>query len=421
MTSPVATPVWDRPRFVICGLLFAAATINYLDRQVLAILAATPEFRQLTGFGSIEYGYANALFQAAYALGLPLAGRLVDRVGTRLGFLLVLGGWSLAAMAHALARGPAGFYLARVALGLGESGNFPAAIKTVAEWFPQRERALATGLFNAGTSVGALAAPLLVPWIYLTFGWRAAFLATGLVGLLWLLAFAAATRRRPGGPITGGASRGDPEPPAAAISWRRLLGLRETWALALAKFLTDPIWFFYLAWLPRFLAETQGIRLDTLGPPLAAIYLLSDVGSVGGGWLAARLMRAGWSTTRTRRSLMLIFALLQLPLALRTELPTLPGIVLMVGVATAAHQAWSANLFSLASDLFPRSAVGRVVGLAGMAGSLGGILLAAAAGHVVESAAGYRPLFAIAGTSYLLAWIVLRLLVPRVDPLRLGA
>jgi MFS transporter, ACS family, hexuronate transporter len=404
------TTVWDRRRWTMCALLFTAATINYLDRQVLAILSATADFARVTGFGSVEYGYANAVFQTAYALGLPLVGRLVDRFGTRRGFMVVMGGWSLAAMAHALARGPSGFYAARFALGLGEAGNFPTAIKTVAEWFPRRERALATGLLNAGTSAGALAAPLLVPWLYLRWGWRGAFIATGLVGFAWLVAWALLTRRAP---PPAGERDADAGPRAGGHqewSWGRVLSQRQTWALALGKFLTDPIWFFYLAWLPRFLRDTQGIRIDTLGLPLATIYLLSDVGSVAGGWLAAVLMRRGWPVARTRARLMLLFALMQLPVALSATSGSLWRLVVMVGLATAAHQAWSANLFSLAADHFPLAAVGRVVGFAGMAGSLGAVLLQAAAGHLVEGAGGYRALLLLAGTVYLGAWGVMRAL-----------
>jgi MFS transporter, ACS family, hexuronate transporter len=395
----------------MCALLFAAATINYLDRQVLAILSATADFARVTGFGSVEYGYANSVFQAAYALGLPLAGRLVDRWGTRRGFLAVMGAWSLAAMAHALARGPLGFFTARFALGVGEAGNFPTAIKTVAEWFPRRERALATGLFNAGTSAGAFIAPLLVPWLYLRWGWRAAFIATGLVGFAWLVAWALLTRRPPPAPAEAEAEVDAATGAAPAPwSWRRLLSRRETWALALGKFLTDPIWWFYLAWLPRFLRDTQGIRIDTLGAPLATIYLISDAGSVAGGWLAAVLMRRGWPAGRARARLMLLFALMQLPVALSASSGSLWRLVVMVGLALAAHQAWSANLFSIASDHFPPAAVGRVVGFAGMAGSLGGVLLHALAGHLVDGPAGYRALLLLAGTVYLLAWALLRAL-----------
>jgi MFS transporter, ACS family, hexuronate transporter len=384
----------------LCALLFLAAAINYLDRQVLAILSALPDFRALTGFGPVEYGNANAAFQAAYALALPLVGRLIDRVGTRRGFLLVMGGWSLASMAHALARGPAGFLTARLALGAGEAGNFPAAIKTVAERFPPRDRALATGIFNAGTSLGAVAAPLLVPAIHHHFGWRACFLTTGLCGLAWMIAWHFHTRTPAAAPA--------PASVAASPAFASLLRDPRVLTLAAAKFLTDPIWWFYLAWLPRFFVGAQSSAQPTLtglGLPLALVYLLSDLGSVGGGAAAGLLIRRGETVARARRRVMLACALLVVPMAV-APLDDLWTLVLLTGCATAAHQAWSANLFSLVSDRFPPSAVARVVGIAGAAGSLGGILLAVVAGHVV-AADNIRPLFVLAGGVYLLAWALL--------------
>jgi ACS family hexuronate transporter-like MFS transporter len=379
-------------------LLFLAAAINYLDRQVLAILSALPGFRGETGFGAIEYGYANAGFQAAYAVALPLVGRLIDRLGTRRGFLVVMGGWSLASLAHALARGPGGFMVARVALGAGEAGNFPAAIKTVAERFPARDRALATGIFNAGTSLGAVVAPLLIPFVYESFGWRACFLGTGLCAGAWIVAW---SRLPPSSP--------SPPPQASlAPTVGSLLRDPQVRALAAAKFLTDPVWWFYLAWLPRFFVATQttpSASVGTLGLPLAIVYVLSDLGSVGGGAACALLVRRGWPVLRARRVVMLAAALAVLPMALAPPHQLWP-LVLLTGCATAAHQAWSANLFSLMSDRFPPSAVGRVVGIAGAAGSAGGILLAVVAGHVVAGDS-FRPLFIAAATVYLLAWLIL--------------
>jgi ACS family hexuronate transporter-like MFS transporter len=404
----------DRHRWLVCGLLLAAVTLNYLDRQVLAILSSSPEFRAVTGFGPVQYGYAHSMFQAAYALALPLAGWLVDRVGTRAGYTLIMALWSLADMAHALARGTGGFFAARFALGLGEAGAFPSAIKAIAERFPQREVAFATSVCNAGTSLGALAAPLLVPWLYAHLGWRGPFVATGLLGFAWIVAWARLGARpaasAPSGPATA------PEGAGPRVGWGTLLRQRNTWAIAVGKLLTDPIWFFYLAWLPPFLGARHGIRIDTIGLPLATIYLLSDAGSLCGGWMAGRLMRRGLSAAAARRAVMLAAALLGLPTLAAAGVSHLWGLVALVGLATAAHQAWSANLFSLASDLFPRAAVGRVVGLAGMAGSLGGVVFSALVGHLVAGGGGYRVVFAIASSAYLIAWVAIQLLITRPAP-----
>jgi MFS transporter, ACS family, hexuronate transporter len=398
----VSAPAGRSGRWMVCGLLLAAATLNYVDRQVLAILSSLPEFRSITGFGPIEYGYSHALFQLAYAVGLPLAGVLVDRLGTRWGYVLIMAAWSVADLAHALARGAGGFFAARFALGLGEAGNFPAAVKAIAEHHPPQERAFVTGIFNAGTSLGALAAPLLVPWLYFQFGWRGPFVLTGLVGFVWIAAWA---RTGAGSPAAPRRATGQ------LVRWRDLLRDRRTWAIALGKMLTDPIWFFYLAWLPSFLAARHGIDIRTVGPPLATIYLLSDAGSVGGGWIAGRLMRWGLPIARARSVVMLGAALLAVPVVMAGDVSRLWAVVALVGLATAAHQAWSSNLFSLASDLFPGGAVGRVVGLAGMAGSLSAAVFAAVVGHLVSGGGGYRILFALAASAYLVAWLVLRTLL----------
>jgi ACS family hexuronate transporter-like MFS transporter len=413
----------DRYRWLIAGLLVLATIINYVDRQVLAILSSSLEFQRITGFGPVEYGYANALFNAAYALALPLTGLLADRLGTRLGFLLVMGLWSAADMAHALARGPASFFAARFALGLGEAGCFPTGVKAIAEWFPQRERALATGAFNAGASVGAILAPLTIPLIYAHLGWRWAFVLTGLVGLVWMVAWAALAGPPRGHRRVSAAElrhiEGDTAArPSPAIGWAALLRRRETWAIVAGKGLADPIWFFYLFWMPRLFATRFDVRIGTIGLPLALIYLMSDVGAIGGGWWAGHLIARGQGVRRARRTVMLVAALAALPALAGAQVREAWILVLLVGLATAAHQAWSSNLFALAADLFPPGAVGRVVGLAGAAGSLGAMVINGITGHVVARTGGYQPLFVWAALAYLVAWGLVQLLIrgsPRPD------
>lgn len=411
-----------RYRWVICALLFGATTINYVDRMVFSILKN--ELQHAIGWNEQEYGNIAAAFQAAYAIGLLLSGGLMDRFGTRRGFAAALSLWSLAGLGHALARSPLGFGVARFALGLGEAGNFPAAIKTVAEWFPRKERAFATGIFNAGTNVGAVVAPLVVPWITLHYGWRWAFLLTGASGFVWLLFWLALYRRPEEHPALSKAEfayiRSDPPEPAAAIPWARLLPHRQTWAFALGKLLTDPIWWFYLFWVPDFLQKNYGLDLKHIGPPLIAIYLAADVGSIGGGWLSSALIARGWSVNAGRKTAMLIGALCVVPIVLASRAASLWPAVALIGLAAAAHQGWSANLFTLVSDTFPRQAVGSVVGIGGMAGAIGGMFIAEAAGFVLQRAGNnYLPLFLIAGSAYLIALLLIHLLNPRLEPVHL--
>jgi ACS family hexuronate transporter-like MFS transporter len=377
-------------------LLALAAVINYVDRGAFSVLTASPDFRRLIGLGEVGYGYSWSIFMASYALAQAVAGRLADRIGVRLGLLVAVAIWSLAEIAHALASGLAGFLAARALLGLGEAGCFPIAIKAIAERFPPGERALATGLFNAGASLGAIVGPLLVPQLYLHLGWRWAFLATGLVGFLWMAAWA-------GGARGGGSRPADPR-------GRPLPRRREAWGIALAKGLTDPSWVFYLAWLPPFLDRRHGVGIGGIGLPLAAVYLMSALGGLGGGALAARLLRRGWTPWRTRRAVMLVCALAVLPVAAAGDVRSVASVVALGGLATAAHQAWSSSLFSLAADRFPAEVVGRVVGLAGMAGALACIPTHAVVGHVVAGAGSYRTLFIVAAGVYPLAWLVVGLL-----------
>jgi ACS family hexuronate transporter-like MFS transporter len=424
-------------RWVICGLLFLASTINYVDRQVVALLK--PTLQQQFGWSEIDYADIVFAFQLAYAIGFVFAGRVIDRLGTKRGFVLALLIWSAAAIAHAFAPafGPAaasllglaglaysgsvaGFIAARFVLGLGESGNFPAAIKTVAEWFPKRERALATGIFNAGTNVGALATPLIVPWITYRYGWPAAFIGTGALGLLWLGVWLPLYGAPAGHPRVGAAElqviQSDPPDAPARISWLSLIGYRQTWAVAAAKFGTDPIWWLYLFWIPDFLHRRYGIDLQSMALPLVIIYLIADVGSVGGGWLSSSLLKRGWPVNRARKTAMFVCALAVTPVALAANVSAEWVAVLIVGIAAAAHQGWSANVYTLASDMFPRHAVGSVIGFAGMAGAVGGMCIAKVTGKILQLTGSYVPVFLIAASAYLVTLLVVHLLVPRMQP-----
>jgi ACS family hexuronate transporter-like MFS transporter len=413
-----------RYRWTICALLFFATTINYIDRQVLGILA--PTLQRELGWNEQQFGDIVSWFTIAYALGFLVVGRVMDRIGTRRGFAGAVVIWSLSAMAHAFARTAAGFSAARFALGLGESGNFPASIKTVAEWFPGRERAFATGIFNAGSNIGAIVTPIIVPWIALQWGWRAAFIATGALGFAWLIAWLLVYQPPEAHPKCSPGElahiRSDAPETARAVKWTELLGYRQTWAFAMGKFLTDPIWWFYLYWLPKFLDARYGIKLAQVAAPLIVIYLLADVGSVFGGWLSGALMRRGWSVNAGRKTTMLIAALLIVPTMLAPSATNLWLAVCIAGVAAAAHQWWSANIFTLASDMFPRFAVGSVVGIGGFFGAAGGVLFQRATGWLLQrNGSNYTQIFVVCGLAYVTALLVIHLLVPRIERVSLGA
>jgi ACS family hexuronate transporter-like MFS transporter len=408
-----------RYRWVICGLLFFATTVNYIDRQVLGILSK--DLKVAIGWTEVDYGNIVAAFNAAYAFGLLVAGRLMDKVGTKVGYTLAIVWWSLAAMAHSLARTPFGFGVARASLGIGEAGNFPAAIKTVAEWFPKKERAFATGLFNAGSNVGAVVAPLTVPWIAGHWGWQWAFILTGAIGFLWLAFWIPLYARPEAHPRVTKAELAHiqsdpPDPPALKVPWVKLIPHRQTSAFAIGKYLTDPIWWFYLYWIPNFLRDNHGLDLTTVGPPLIAIYLIADVGSIGGGWLSSTFIKRGWSINRARKTAMLICALAVTPIIFVANIKSLWGAVALIGLAAAAHQGWSCNLFTTTSDMFPRRAVGSIVGIGGMAGALGGATMAVATGYILESTGkNYAIVFMIAGSAYLFALLIIQLLAPQLE------
>ncbi|MEW5799915.1 MAG: MFS transporter [Bacteroidota bacterium] len=405
-------------RWVICALLFFATTINYVDRAVLGVLA--PTLRTEIGWTDQEYGYVSAAFTLAYAIGFLFAGWFIDTVGTRLGYSLYLTLWSLASAAHALVRTAFGFGLARFALGIGESGNFPAAVKTIAEWFPKKERALATGIFNAGSNVGAILAPLVVPWIALTWGWQEAFVFTGLAGLIWVFFWWPLYHKPQEHPHLSKTElahiESDPPDPPAKVKWAHLLRLKQTWAFSIGKFLTDSIWWFYLFWFPLFMNDRFGVDLRTIGLPMITVYLLADVGSVGGGWLSSFFLGRGWDTNKARKTAMLICALCILPVALAPQVEGEWIAVWLVGVAAAAHQGFSANIFTLTSDMFPRKAVGSVVGIGGFAGAMGGFIMNLGAGWLRQNTGSYEVMFAIAGVTYLIALLIMHLIVPKLEP-----
>jgi ACS family hexuronate transporter-like MFS transporter len=409
-----------RVRWTICALLFFATTINYIDRQILGLLA--PLLQKEIGWNELQYSYIVTAFQAAYALGLILFGWFMDRFGTRLGYAVSVVLWSLAAAGHALVRTAFGFGAARAALGVAEAGNFPAAIKAVAEWFPKKERALATGLFNSGSNFGAVIAPAVVPWLTVTFGWPAAFLATGALGFIWLV-FWLALFDRPERKKGLSASElahiqsDPPEPAAVKIPWRSLFRHRQTWAFVLGKFLTDPIWWFYLYWLPKFLNTKHGLTITSLGIPLIVIYTMTSIGSIGGGWLSSSLIKRGFSVNRSRKIAMLLCAVCVVPIVTVSRTADLWTSVLLIGLAAAAHQGWSANIFTTASDMFPRRAVGSVVGLGGMAGAAGSLLFSPFIGYILEHTHNnYLVPFLISGSAYLVAFVVIQALAPRLEP-----
>ena len=392
-----------------------------MDRQVLGILA--PELEKSIGWNEVQYGYIVTAFQASYAIFLLLGGGLMDRLGTRKGYSLAVLVWSAASMAHALARSAFGFGLARFALGAGEAGNFPAAIKTVTEWFPKKERALAIGIFNSGTNVGAVIAPLAVPWIAIHYGWRWAFLSTGLLDLVWLACWLATYHRPEEQPRLSHAEfdyirSGQSPEPRTRIPWSRLFPYRQTWAFAAGKFLTDPIWWFYLFWLPKFLNQTQGLSLARIGLPLVVIYLAADAGSIAGGWLSSSLLKRGWSVNHARKTSLLICACAVTPVFFASMTSHLWVIVALVGLATAGHQGWSANLFATTGDMFPEQAVGSVVGIGGMMGAIGGMLLAAGAGLILQMTGSYVPMFVMASLAYLVALALIQIAAPKLEPVR---
>ena len=401
-------------RWRICALLFIANTINYMDRQVLSFLA--PLLQTKIGWNDAQYGYIVVAFQFAYAIGLLSVGGIIDRIGVKLGYAVTIGLWSLASMSHALARTALSFGICRFFLGLGESGNFPAAIKTVAEWFPKKERALATGIFNSGTSVGAILVPLSVPWIVVHLGWQFAFLFTGIFSLLWLILWLITykspeqEKRLSIAEFAHIRSDTGESTVAAPIPWLRLLTYRQCWAVVIGKFLTDPVWWFLLFWLPKYFASNFHLKLEGLAGPIMIIYIVACIGSVFGGWLPSLLHRMGLSIRAARRNSMLLYALAVMPIVFVGSMHGLWTVVAVISLACAAHQAWSANIFSLVSDIFPRRAVASVTGMAGCGGAIAGGFANGAVGLVVQAFHSYVGIFIACGLAYLTAWLIIQFL-----------
>jgi len=401
-------------RWRIVALLFFATTINYIDRQVLGILA--PDLQTELGWSESDYGMIIAAFQAAYAIGLLTTGRLLDKIGTRIGYSIAITLWSLAGMLHAVGRSAFSFALARFALGLGESANFPAAVKTVAEWFPKKERALATGVFNSGSNIGAIIAPLVVPWIALNYGWPWAFIATGAIGFVWLLFWIPVYRK----PEAHKALKSgeldyilqDGREQVEQVQWKRIFPHKQTLGISLSLFLTAPIWWFFLYWLPKFLNTNHGIDLSNIGLPLIIIYLVSDVGAIAGGWLSSAMVKRGVEPIKARKKSILILAFLVVPIFFAAFTSSLWVAVGLIAIAAFAHQGYASNIFTVISDVFPKNAVGSMVGLSLFAGSVGGILFSSAVGFILEATGNYYIIFGFASIAYLLSWLFVKLLVP---------
>lgn len=435
-------------RWTICSLLFFATTINYLDRQVLGLLK--PVLEKEFNWTETQYGYIVMSFSASYAIGLVVFGRFIDKIGTKLGYTISITLWSIAAMLHALVKSTFGFGVARAALGIGESGNFPAAIKTVAEWFPKKERALAAGILDSGTSIGACVAPILVPWILGWYGWQEAFIITGAVGFLWLIAWrllyeipakhkklskaefdyihsdqdpvaaeGETTKQTPARPVTPEEAEGD----KGKLQWSKLFTYKQTWAFIVGKFFTDPIWYFFLFWLPSYFSSTFHLDLKKPSLPLVMVYLGATIGAVGGGYLSYLLIKKGWKVYKSRKFTMFVSALCVLPIIAARYTTDIWVVVTLISLAVAGNAAWSANVYTIVSDMLPKKAVSSVIGIGGLAGAIGGVLFPLAIGAILDHykvignlVAGYNIIFAFCGVSFLLAWLLIHWLTPKMKP-----
>jgi ACS family hexuronate transporter-like MFS transporter len=416
-------------RWVICALLFFATTINYVDRQILGYLKPTLEVE----FNWTETDYANIVmvFAGCYAFGYIIFGNFIDRIGSKLGYTISITVWSIAAIAHAFVKSTFGFGAVRALLGLGEGGNFPAAVKATAEWFPKRERALATGIFNSGTSIGAVIAPILIPWLLGWYGWEMAFIITGAIGFVWLifwfLFYEIPTRQKRLAKAEFDYIHSDNEEATTGnekpIKWITLLRLKQTWVFIVGKFLTDPIWWFYLFWLPSYFATTFALDLKKPSLQLVVIYTATTFGSIGGGYLSSWLIKKGWAPFKARKTALLIAAFVVLPIIFAQYATNVWTAVAIISISTAAHQAWSSNIFTIVSDIFPKRAVSSVVGIGGMMGSLGSTFFPLLVGTLLDFyknsgniGAGYNILFIICGLAYVIAWGIIHLLTRNMKP-----
>jgi ACS family hexuronate transporter-like MFS transporter len=421
-------------RWAVVVLLFFATTINYLDRQVIGLLKPTLEVQ--FNWTETDYSHIVMAFSTAYAVGLLAFGGFIDKIGTKLGYTISLIVWSVAAMLHAIVKTTFGFGVVRAALGLGESGNFPAAIKVVAEWFPKRERALATGIFNSGANIGAVVAPVMVPWILGIYGWQMAFIITGAIGFIWLIfwwfIYEVPARHKKISKkefefihSDNVETAGESEVPPVKIKWIKLFGIRQTWAFVVGKLLTDPIWYFFLFWLPSYFSTTFNLDLKKPSLPLVLVYTATTVGSIGGGYLSSWFIKRGMPVFKARKTAMFMFALCVLPIFGARYATNIWQAVGLISLAAAAHQAWSANIFTTASDMFPKQAISSVVGIGGMAGSVGGIFFPLLIGVILETykeagnlTAGYNIIFTMCACSYLLAWVIMHLITPKMKPVK---
>jgi MFS transporter, ACS family, hexuronate transporter len=424
--SPPVSVITSNYRWTICALLFLATTINYIDRQILSLIK--PILDVELGWTNEQFGMVNSIFQGVYGIGLLIFGWLVDRFGPRIGYAVSIAAWSFAAMGHALVSSISGFMIARAALGLGEGGNFPSAIKATALWFPKRERAFATSIFNSGANVGAIVAPALVPWIAYSYGWQMAFIAAGVVGLLWLFLWIPFYNKPESSKHVSKEEfdliMSDQEQEVSEsnkVSWGSLLKYRQTWSFIIGKFLTDPVWWFFLIWLPDFFKKTRGLDIKQSWVHLVTIYTLVTILSIFGGWITGYLTRQGWSVTRSRKTGLLAFALCVLPIFFVTDTSDWIAVII-IGVAGAAHQAWSANLYTTVSDMFPKYAVASVIGIGGLAGAIGGMLFPIFSGRLLDIftaqgnvTAGYSVLFGICAVAYIFTFVLHHLLAPKFE------